>query len=103
MTAGWSRDDSWLNVLTNERDARFFDVYRYNAETLDRSLIYKDTTGYQVADVSGDGRWIALGKPKSTADSDIYIWDTRQGQMTHLTPHEKPAQYRASEFDPDSK
>ena len=31
---GWSRDDSALNVLTNERDPRFFDVYRYDsAET----------------------------------------------------------------------
>jgi dipeptidyl aminopeptidase/acylaminoacyl peptidase len=103
ISSGWSRDDSSLNVLTNERDARFFDVYRFNAETLDRLLIYKDTTGYQVADISGDGRWIALGKPKSTADSDIYVWDTRQSQITHLTPHEKPAQYRPSEFDPDSK
>ena len=56
-------------MLTNERDPRFFDVYRYDAEKLDRTLIYKDTAGYQVADVSGDGRWIALGKPTTTADS----------------------------------
>ena len=36
--SGWSRDDSSFNVLTNERDPRFFDVYRYDAEKLDRSL-----------------------------------------------------------------
>ena len=101
--AGWSRDDSSFNVLTNERDPRFFDVYRYDAAKLDRTLIYKDTAGYQVADVSGDGRWVALGKPKTTADADIYLWDTRESRMTHLTPHKAPAQYRASEFDPDSK
>ncbi len=66
-------------------------------------MIYKDTAGYQVADVSGDGRWVALGKPTTTADADIYVWDTREGRMTHLTPHKAPTQYRASEFDPDSK
>ena len=38
MFSGWSRDDSSFNVLTNERDPRFFDVYRYDAEKLDRTL-----------------------------------------------------------------
>ena len=37
MFSGWSRDDSSFNVLTNERDPRFFDVYRYEAEKLDRT------------------------------------------------------------------
>ncbi len=101
--SGWSRDDASLYALTNERDPRFFDVYRYDAEKLDRSLIYKDTAGYQVADISGDGRWVALGKPTTTADADIYVWDTRESRMTHLTPHKSPTQYRASRFDPDSK
>ena len=32
--AGWSRDDASFNVLTNERDPRFFDVYRYDADEL---------------------------------------------------------------------
>ena len=61
MFAGWSRDDSAFYVLTNERDPRFFDVYRYEAErTSGRTLVYEDKEGYQVGDVSGDGRWIAL-------------------------------------------
>ena len=101
--SGWSRDESSMSVLTNERDPRFFDVYRYDSAKLDRSLIYKDTVGYQVSGVSGDGRWIALGKPTTTADSDIYVWDTRDAKLTHLTPHQAPAIYRAAEFDPDSK
>ena len=101
--SGWSRDDSSLNVLTNERDKRFFDVYRYDVAKLEKTLVYKDTTGYEVADVSGDGRWVALGKPITTADADIYIWDTRERRLTHVTPHKAPAQYHAAEFDPDSK
>ena len=36
MFAGWSRDDSAFYVLTNERDPRFFDVYRYDADELRR-------------------------------------------------------------------
>ncbi len=101
--AGWSRDESWMSVLTNERDPRFFDVYRYDTAKLERTLVYKDTAGYQVSAVSGDGRWVALDKPLSTADSDIYVWDTRENRISHLTPHKKPAQHSASGFDPDSK
>ena len=81
MFGGWSRDESAFYVLTNERDPRFFDLYRYDAAKLERALIYKDKEGYQVAAVSGDGRWVALGKPQTTADADIYVWDTRD------TPH----------------
>ncbi len=103
MFSGWSRDDSSLNVLTNERDPRFFDLYRYDTARLARTLVYKNTAGYQVAAVSGDGRWVALGKPATTADADIYVWNTRESRMTHLTPHKAPTQYRASNFDPDSK
>jgi dipeptidyl aminopeptidase/acylaminoacyl peptidase len=103
MFSGWSRDDSSFHVLTNERDPRFFDVYRHDAAKLDRTLVYKDTKGFQVAEVSGDGGWVALGKPVTTADSDIYVWDTKAGRMTHVTPHTGATQYRASGFDPDSK
>jgi dipeptidyl aminopeptidase/acylaminoacyl peptidase len=101
--AGWSRDEASFYVLTNERDPRFFDVYRYNASDYARTLLYEDNQGYNVGDVSGDGRWIALDKPKTTADGDIYLWDVRARKLTHLTPHGKPAQYRTAEFDPDSK
>jgi hypothetical protein len=72
MFSGWSRDDSSFHVLINQRDPRFFDLYRYDAKNLEPSMIYKDTVGYQLSSVSGDGRWLALGKPRSTADSDIY-------------------------------
>src|SRR6185436_13981968 len=101
--AGWSRDDSGFYVLTNERDPHFFDAYRYDAGDYGRTLIYQDREGYQVGDISGDGRWIALDKPKSTADGDIYLWDVRDQKLTHVTPHDAPAQYRTAEFDPDSK
>jgi dipeptidyl aminopeptidase/acylaminoacyl peptidase len=103
MFAGWSRDESAFYVLTNERDPRFFDLYRYDVGDFGRTLAYEDREGYQVGDVSGDGRWLALDKPKTTSDGEIYLWDTRARKLTHLTPHDAPAQYRTAEFDPDSK
>jgi dipeptidyl aminopeptidase/acylaminoacyl peptidase len=101
--AGWSRDDASFYVLNNERDRHFFDLYRHDAREYKRSLAYENTSGYMPASISGDGRWVALVKPKSTSDADIYLWDTTSRAMTHVTPHEKPAMNDPEEFDPASK
>ncbi len=61
--------------------------------TSGRSL-YENTAGYMIADVSGDGRFVALDKPKTTSDSDIYLWDTTGRALTHITPHTTAALYR---------
>jgi dipeptidyl aminopeptidase/acylaminoacyl peptidase len=101
--AGWTYDDTSFHVLTNERDPKFFDLYRYETGGLRRTLVYKETSGYFVGDVSGDGRWVALQKPRTTSDSDIYLWDARAGTTTHITPHDAPAEYRVAAFDAHSQ
>lgn len=100
---GWSGDKASFLVATNERDARYFDVYRYDARGYARQMIYKNETGMSVADVSPDGRWIALGKTNTTADSDVYLHDTRSGETRHLSKHEGVASYAPVTFDPASR
>jgi dipeptidyl aminopeptidase/acylaminoacyl peptidase len=102
--AGWTRDGSAFYVLSNDRDARFFDLYRHDAASYERRLVFKDEVGYDVGAVSGDERWIALQKPGAgTADSDIYLWDATRNEVRHLTPHEGMADHEPQEFDPESK
>jgi dipeptidyl aminopeptidase/acylaminoacyl peptidase len=100
---GWSRDGDAFFVTTNERDARYIDVYRYDAKTYARTLIYQNNDGNAVFDVSGDGRWVALGKTNTTADSDVYLYDTQSKETKHLTPHQGVASFSATDFDPESK
>ncbi len=100
---GWSHDGSAFFSMTNERDPRFFDLYRHDAGDYQRSTVYENKDGYMPSDVSGDGRWVALDKPKTTSDGDIYLWDTTGHVMTHVTPHTTPATYRTAKFDPSSK
>ena len=101
--AGWSHDDSAFFVITNQRDPRFFDIYRHDAGDYKRTLLYENPGGYLPSEVSGDGRFVALDKPKTTSDSDIYLWDTRSRVLTHVSPHSGAATFRTAEFDPDSK
>lgn len=98
---GWAQDDRSFFVSTNERDNRFFDIYEVTVSGYERSLIYQDETGYQFADISPDKRYIAFVKPATTSDSDIYIYDSETGEMSHLTPHEGEVTHQAQTFSPD--
>jgi dipeptidyl aminopeptidase/acylaminoacyl peptidase len=80
---GWTRDREHFFVLTNERDPGSFDLYRYSAEDYSRTLMYQNENALQVAAISPDGSYVALVKPRTSADSDIYLLDT-------LTPGSEP-------------
>jgi dipeptidyl aminopeptidase/acylaminoacyl peptidase len=98
---GWTPEGDAFWARTNERDPKFFDVYRYDAKTYERALVYKDETGYFVGAISGDGRYVALGKPVTTSESEMYLWDGRTKQMKAI--HEGRGDYSAEDFDPASK
>ena len=101
--AGWTREGDAFYVRSNERDPRFFDLYRYETRGYARKLFYKNEGGYQVDDVSNDGRWLALSKPRTTSDRDIFLWSAGTGETRLISKHEGTAEYAPQEFDPDSK
>ncbi|PZP35180.1 MAG: S9 family peptidase [Roseateles depolymerans] len=103
MFVGWTPDGTAFHVATNERDARFFDLYRYDAKTYARTLVYKNEKGWQSLEISRDGRWLAMAKRNTTADSDVYLTDLHSGEVRHLTPHQGVASYSAEDFSPDSR
>jgi Tol biopolymer transport system component len=70
---GFTHDDSGFYATTNERDQRYFDVYRYDATSYERTMFYKNEVGYQPNVVSDDGKWLALTKFNTTNDADIYL------------------------------
>lgn len=101
MFAGFSHDGERFFVMSNERDARYFDVYAYASDGYERELIYQNDSGYQPGPVSGDGRWIALTKSDTTVNNDIYLYDRDTAALTHLSPHEGAAQFAVEDFAPD--
>lgn len=101
--AGWRPDGSAFYVSTNERDPKFFDLYRYDAKTYARTMMYKNESGMQVSAISRDEKWLALDKPNTTSDSDVYLYDMASGETKHISPHKDPASYSAATFDPESK
>jgi dipeptidyl aminopeptidase/acylaminoacyl peptidase len=96
--AGWVPDGSAFYVGTNERDPRYFDLYRYDAKSYERTLFYKNEQGYFPGAVSDDGKWIALTKVNTTSDSDIYVWSVDAKEATHISAHKGVASYSPAAF-----
>ncbi len=100
---GWDQDKSAFFYMANGRDPRFFDVFKMDVKTFQPTLLYQDTTGYQIGAISRDEKWIAFTKPNTTADSDIYLYEMSSKAMKHISPHQGDASYTPADFDVDSK
>src|SRR5262249_18571482 len=99
---GWTQEGDGFYVLTNERDPKFFDLYLMKATDYGRTMVYQDTAGYDVSDISPDRRWITLEKSNSTADNNLYLLDTKSAETKLLSPHTDVATFASSGFDPES-
>jgi len=101
---GWSEDGAHFYLTSNERDPRHFDVYRYAAEGYEREMAFENTAGFRPAAISPDSRWLALEKPLSSADSDIYMVDLAADEPSPelITQHEGNVSHSVMTFTPDS-
>ncbi len=117
MFAGWGADERSFFALSNERDPQFFDLYRYRfgpagaveasargelAPGFERELLFQNPGGYEISDVSRDGRWVALTKTIDNADSDVYLARTdAPAELVHVTPHTGKVSNGVADFSPD--
>ena len=99
--AGWAHDDRSFFVQTNERDERFFDLYEYATDGYARTLFYRNTEGYIPGPVSRDKRYLALVRPRTTNDADIFLHDRHSGATSLITRHTGDINYSPADFTPD--
>lgn len=101
---GWSGDGTGFYLASNERNPRYFDLYRYDRDGYARTLVFENT-GYQMDAVSPDGNWLAVSKNNSSADSDIFLVDLRTKDKTPrlITAHDGNISYGVYGFSTDSQ
>jgi len=101
---GWSADRKSFFLSTNERDARFFDIFEMPLDTFKPSVIYKDDTGLDFGAISDDKKYIAFQKNGgSPSDSDIYVYNTATKELKNLTTHTGDVANSPQTFDVASK
>ena len=98
----WAGDDKSFFITTNERDQRFFDVYEVKVDGLGRTLVYRNTDGYNVGGVSRDKRYLALVKTYTTSDADIFLHDLQKKATTNITKHTGTINNFPADFSPDN-
>src|SRR5215204_7039736 len=98
---GWSGDDKSFFITTNERDQRFFDLYEVKTDGLAKTLVYKNTEGYNIGGVSRDKRYLALAKSYTTSDQDIFLHDLQKNSATNITKHTGTVNNTPADFSPD--
>lgn len=100
---GWNHAGDAFFVATNERDAKYFDVYRYDAKSYERTRLYENNEGYDVGAISDNGEYIALSKTRTTNDNSLFVYDTAAKKVTPITEHTGDALYSAEDFDPSDQ
>ncbi|NIZ04845.1 S9 family peptidase [Pseudoalteromonas sp. HF66] len=103
--AGFTEDGKQFFITSNQRDAKFMDLYRVDANSYEVTPVYQNTMGLDVGAISPDGRFIALSKNNSNKDSDVFILDTRKKTLKPelITRHDGDAKYGPETFSRDSK
>ncbi|GGD66121.1 S9 family peptidase [Lacimicrobium alkaliphilum] len=104
MFLKWTTDNNlWL--VSNERDNRYFDIYRYNSEDYQRELMFENNLGYTPQALSDDGRWLALVKSRNNADNDVYLVDLQQqsAQPELITAHDGDISHSVYGFSRDNQ
>lgn len=99
----WSADDKAFFFGTNARDRRYFDVFQMPVATLSPRELFRDTVGYTLGAVSGDGRWLALTRELTTQNNEMYLRDNRNGEIRHISPHTGDVQHAPQAFSPDGR
>ena len=98
---GWAGDDKSFFIATNQRDARFFDLYELATDGYAQTLLYKNTEGFELGPVSRDKRYIALVRPRTTSDADIFVHDRSTNTTKNITEHTGTVNNSPADFSPD--
>lgn len=99
----WAHDGASFFYRSNERDPKFFDLYRMDAKTYEKKMIYENNEGLDVGAISGDGQLIALVRTNTTNDSDMFLYDVSKKETKQLTPHQGDINYAPQDFALDNK
>ena len=102
---GWLEAHSGFFVLTNERDPKGFDLYRYSMTDYSRELVYQNSDNLSIGEISPNGRWLTVSQNVSNSDNNIFLVDltSKEQKPELITEHLGNVSHQSYSFTTDSK
>jgi dipeptidyl aminopeptidase/acylaminoacyl peptidase len=92
-------DGRLLAYATNRRNGTDFDVVARDLETGEETVF--ELEGYNGVGAVHDGLiWVGRVGARS-GDGDVYLCNVADGSVTHLTPHDEPAEFESPVWTPE--
>ncbi len=96
---GWSADNRYFYCSTDERMTHKLDLYRVDAQTYERCLIFRNDVGYIPATVSLDDNYICLIKYEGLTKSSLFLYSLNSKSLHAITPTTPAACYLPLYFE----
>ena len=108
---GWNHSNTKFYLTSNNRDARYFDLYKTTigdinsgeAEVFTSELVYQNNEGFNVSSISTNERYFALSKSITTNRTEMYLLDSESGESINLSLSDSTANYNPQYFDLEDK
>jgi dipeptidyl aminopeptidase/acylaminoacyl peptidase len=100
---GWSKNKKFMYYGSNERDPRFFDMFKMSVTDWKPVMLYKNEKGLDFAGISDDENFIALQKTITTSENKLYLLNRATRQMKEVSDSSMPGNYNSADFSMDGK
>lgn len=100
---GFKDDDSAFYFTTNARDPRYFDLHKMNIDNWESTLLYENTSGFAIGEISDNEQYITVSKPITTSENQLFLVNLETTAQTELSLADQPGSYSAEEFSNDGK
>ena len=94
---GWTNDELEMYVISNYRDARFFDLYKIDIETLDSKMVFKNDRGYNLNSISNNDNYLVLSLNISRSEQKLFLYDVKSKQQVEIS--NQVANFSGQNFD----
>jgi dipeptidyl aminopeptidase/acylaminoacyl peptidase len=82
---GWSDDKKSMYVTSNNRDPKYFDLWKLDTISWKPVLIYQNDSGLNLGGISKSERYIALTKSITSDKNELYLFDAKTKKMTRIS------------------
>lgn len=101
---GWNAMKDAFYIISNERDARYFDLHHYRTKDYAAHCLYENH-GMALVAISPNGRYIAFVDERTSRDSNLYLVDlqAREVEPYLISFHDGDVMHSVFGFTPDGK